>query len=186
MISITVDGIIYKFYDHLYAVSRCGKVLRKLSHYSPTPRGDGYATLGRLRLMHRVVATCWVENPTNAKHVHHINGIRNDNRADNLQWINPKEHISEYHHQSSSYIRTDETRNKYRMLRLGKKDSEETKNKKRISLDAYRNKTACRYNGIIYATIKEGAIAANLKHGTFRVRCLSKNFPNYELLYSIT
>lgn len=184
MLSIEIDGITYRFFDHLYAVSACGKVLRKLSPYNPTLRYDGYLALGRQRLMHRVVAACWVENPQNSKHVHHINGIKSDNRAINLQWVTPKEHMAEHLDQLGQYVRTDETRQKNRAYRTGKKDSEETKIKKRATLDAHRNATACVYNGVTYPTIKAGAIAANIKRGTFKVRCLSKNFPNYELLTS--
>ena len=84
MISFEMDGIKYRFYNHLFAVSRCGKVLRKLSPYTPRNyREDGYLVLGRQILMHRAIATCWIENPNNANHVHHINGIKSDNRADN-------------------------------------------------------------------------------------------------------
>ena len=183
MLSIQFEGIEYRFYDHLFAVSSCGKALRKLSPFTPSIRNDGYVTLGRQRLMHRVVATCWLSNNDKSKHVHHINGIKHDNRAENLLWVTPKEHIGD-HHEHHSYIRTDQSRDKCRNYRTGKKDSEETKIKKRISLDQYRKKTSCKYNGIIYPTRKQGADAAGLLHGTFKVRCLSKNFPNYELLKS--
>ena len=96
MISFKADGIEYRFFDHLYAVSRCGKVLRKLMPWDPIIRGDGYVTLGRLRLMHRVVAHCWIENPTNAKLVHHKNEIKTDNRADNLEWGTASQNKQDY------------------------------------------------------------------------------------------
>ena len=70
MISIQVDGIEYRFFDHLYAVSRCGKALRKLQPYTPTVHNKGYLVLGRQRLMHRVVAACWLESFDPLKQVH--------------------------------------------------------------------------------------------------------------------
>lgn len=183
MISFEKDGIEYRFFDHLYAVSRCGKVLRKMSDFTPGLRGDGYMTLGRMRLWHRVVATCWCDGAASGKHVHHINGDKSDNRADNLEWLTPREHISDQHkHSLGRHIRTPETRAKLSAARLGKRDSAETIAKKRVGWDEHRNKHACKFKGIVYPMIRDGAFAAGLKYQTFRVRCLSKNFPDYELL----
>ena len=56
MISFTMDGIEYRMFDHLYAVSRCGKVLRRMEPCTPAKHPGGYLVLGRQRLMHRVVA----------------------------------------------------------------------------------------------------------------------------------
>ena len=89
MISFTFESIEYRMFDHLYAVSRCGKVLRQFKPYTPTKRNDGYLSLGRQRLMHRIVATCWVENPTNATWVHHCDENKANNHADNLVWTTP-------------------------------------------------------------------------------------------------
>ena len=42
-------------------------------------------------IVHRLVAKHFVENPENKPHVHHINNMSCDNRADNLMWVTPQE-----------------------------------------------------------------------------------------------
>lgn len=183
MINVIVDNIEYRFYDHLYAVSSCGKVLRALTPYTPSDnRKDGYLSLGRKRLMHRVVAICWLENPENKKHVHHINGNKKDNRAINLQWLTPKEHIGNHHNHGGTYKRTPETIEKLRKYATGRKYSDEANAKKQITLDLHRKTQKCKFNGEIFNSLSDGAKAANMRYESFRVRCRSKNFPNYELL----
>jgi hypothetical protein len=49
---------------------------------------DGYEK--RLRT-HRIVAEMFIPNPYNKEYVHHINGIRDDNRVSNLQWATVSE-----------------------------------------------------------------------------------------------
>jgi hypothetical protein len=183
MISFEIDGIQYRMFDHLYAVSRCGKVLRKFTSYTPTKHPEGYLCLGRQRLMHRVVAMCWLDNPTNASHVHHINEDKSDNRADNLEWLTPKEHLGDRHKGlNGSYIKTDETRNKLRLYRTGRKDSEATRLRKAEVLATNGPKTQCSFQNIVYPSVAAAARVAGIHPTTFRQRCLSKNFSDYKLL----
>lgn len=181
MISFTMDGIEYRVYDHLYAVSRCGKVLRQMQPYTPTKHTQGYLFLGRKKLMHRVVAACWLPDFDPAKQIHHINGIKDDNRADNLECVTPVEHFRDRHRgESGKYIRTEETRKKLSKWRTGRKDTEITRSKKNRILDEIRPSRPCKFQGVLYPSASSAARAAQIPVATFRLRCKSKNFPDYE------
>lgn len=61
---------------------------------------DGYmeVTVGKnghrkTRRVARIIATAFVDNPLNLPEVDHINNIRTDNRAENLQWITHKDNV---------------------------------------------------------------------------------------------
>lgn len=47
--------------------------------------------------IHRLVAKTFIENPMNKKTVNHINGIRDDNRVENLEWATHSENVMHSH-----------------------------------------------------------------------------------------
>lgn len=39
---------------------------------------------------HRLLAECFIPNPNNYDQINHINGVRDDNRLENLEWCNSR------------------------------------------------------------------------------------------------
>lgn len=100
--------------DSCYSVSSMGRVRSNRSgKYLSTNSlaGAGYVKVDfsvngnkTQTTMHRAVAEAFIERPDGAGEVNHINGVKTDNRVENLQWVTRSENVMHGYYQLGNNV----------------------------------------------------------------------------------
>lgn len=91
------NGVKIKGYD--YYVNKDGYVFNKRGKkLTNVEVGNGYMAVDlcengikKRMLVHRIVAEAFIPNPENKPEVNHINGVKSDDRLENLEWVTKSE-----------------------------------------------------------------------------------------------
>ena len=115
------------------------------------------------RDIHRLVAKAFIPNPQNKKEVNHINGIKNDNRLENLEWATSSE-------------------NRQHAFDTGLKKY--TERQRRINSELFSKPVLDTQTGIFYNSAKEASRLLGINKNTLYGYLLGHNPNKTSLIYA--
>lgn len=128
-----------KGYEGKYKISNYGEVvslhrfknnhtklqevpMKKIKPYTNNKNGYVYVYLcndGKYKniRLHKLVAETFIDNPKNYNQINHIDGNKQNNRADNLEWCDSSYNIKDMYKRNGKYDKDNEIIKKYKELK---------------------------------------------------------------------
>ena len=99
--------------------------------------------------VHRLVAEAFIPNPDNLRCINHKNGVKTDNRVDNIEWCTYSENIQ---HAYDTNLKQQHKGEAHSMAKLSKNDVLDIRNAYRLGCFNYSE--IGRAYGVVYVTIR--------------------------------
>ena len=143
-----------------YSVSNLGRVRNDNTNtiLNPWKLVSGYRSVTfpgkNSRLVHRIVADAFIPNLLKKPQVNHINGIKDDNRVENLEWVTASENC--FH--SYNTLDSSERRRAQSERQKGRPHTKEWRRHLKASLRQARGKKVlCLETGMVFETVKDAS-----------------------------